>query len=154
MISPDEPQEHSTRFVSVEGRVWSTSLLVVGSILTLSAIFTTSVPFASFAEALIALECLAFGIRLFATSSIVVSAKMVQFRTRRLRKMTIPVSEIADAYEASRVLLYKRFFPRLELNSGQKFDLTVFEKSKKRSKSNDSVRSIISLINEVRRSKN
>jgi hypothetical protein len=152
MVTDREANDGDTRFVSVRNRVWSTILIAAGLIMAAVASLTISVPAALIVEAAIALECLVLGVRLFVTSSITISSRNVAYRTRRLTKKSISTADIASVDEASRTLLYNRVFPRIEMKSGTRVDLIVFEQSKaRRHQGEGSVATIISRIDEALR---
>jgi hypothetical protein len=124
----------------------------VAALMTLSASITTSVPSAAIIELLIALECLVLGVRLMLTSSILLSPDSVIFRTRRLRKVVVPIHDVASVSEGTRRLLFSRVFPRITLKSGEQLNLTSFElrNSFDRNEMNSVAEIVSHVVDEVR----
>ncbi len=99
---------------------------------------------------LVALECLYFSCRLIAISSLYVSPESIEFRTKYFRRRQIQMEDIDSVVEASRVFIYQRTFPRLNLRSGGCIDLINFEEAdSRRQVEGGSVRSIVTLVSEA-----
>jgi len=106
-------------------------------------------------EALIALECLYFGLRLVAMSALQISFETIGFRTKYFKRRAFDLKDIRSASEATRMFVYERVYPRLNMKSGEKVDLINFEESLSRRRLDvGSVASIVSLVNEAIRHEN
>jgi hypothetical protein len=148
-LKVEEPHMAKT-FVAVRNRVWAGAFLFFALVLGLAAVENVSNTSALTFEILIALECLYFGARLLATSSLSISHDHVQFRTKHFKRRSIATREIESVSEASRVFVYQRVFPRLKLFSGESIDLINFEESQlRRRQDGGSVSSIVSLVKEA-----
>jgi hypothetical protein len=140
----------TSEYVSRRNRILGSQFLILGVLMVLIALISVSDIAALVIEMLIALECLWFGGRLWATSSIKVSGNVISYRTKYFRKRVVPIEDVLRIDRAERTLTYVRVFPRIILRNGQYCDLLPYETSKSRSESGASpVTQVISMLNQA-----
>jgi hypothetical protein len=84
------------------------------------------------------------------TSSIRFSDGSLSFRSKYLRRRVVEIKDVLRVDRASRMLAYRREFPRIFLRDGQYCDLLPFEEPVSRATDEtSSVSQVIALINGV-----
>ena len=127
-MTPADPLSDIT-IKSKRNRWIGALILTVGLLFLLVALSSTSQIYVVIASGLIVLESLYLGLRMIGTSSIKIESGTLQYRTRRLESRRIPLVAIRKADLGSRVMIYERRFPQIELTSGETINLTQFEEA-------------------------
>ena len=149
---PMSADAKTSEYVSLRNRILGILFLFVGLFIALIALFSVSDIAALSIEMLLALECLWFGGRLWAASSIRVSGNAIRYRTKYFRKRVVEVEEVLRVDRVERTLTYARVFPRIIQRNGQHWDLLQFEASKSRAENVTSpVTQVISMLNQALR---
>ena len=127
-MTPADPLSDIT-IKSKRNRWIGALILTVGLLFLLVALSSTSQIYVVIASGLIVLESLYLGLRMIGTSSIKIESGTLHYRTRRLESRRIPLVSIRKADVGSRVMIYERSFPQIELTSGETINLTQFEEA-------------------------
>ena len=127
-MTPADPLSDIT-IKSKRNRWIGALILTVGLLFLLVALSSTSQIYVVIVSGLIVLESLYLGLRMIGTGSIKIESGTLQYRTRRLESRRIPLVAIRKADVGSRVMIYERSFPQIELTSGETINLTQFEEA-------------------------